>query len=149
MFSYCLQVAENDVPCNTEDSDVILDNGCLENRHSFLSFCQENHYQFDTLRRAKHSSMMILYHLHNSSETSVGTSCCICHQGIVLNQGWHCEICPAFGACDGCYQRKGGDCHIHKLSQHTSVVNSWSKNGQAQQRRHKLVWEISNVHLNF
>ncbi|PSS30567.1 Histone acetyltransferase [Actinidia chinensis var. chinensis] len=139
------QVAENDVSVITEDSDAILYNGYFENRHSLLSFCQENHYQFDTLRRAKHSSMMILYHLHNSSETSVGTSCCICHQSIVLNHGWHCEICPAFDACDGCYQRKGGDCHIHKLSKHTSVVSSRSKNGQAQQRKHKLFTQLMNV----
>lgn len=93
-------VVVKDVPVNTEDTDVIIDNGYFENRHSFFSFCQGNHYQFDTLRHVKHSSMMILYYLHNPTKQSVGTSCCICHQDIVVNQGWHCEICPRFDACD-------------------------------------------------
>ncbi|XAR51564.1 Histone acetyltransferase [Bertholletia excelsa] len=139
------QVTVNDVTVDTDDKDVVLDNSYFENRHSFLSFCQVNHYQFDSLRRAKHSSMMILYHLHNLSEPTLGTTCYICHRDIVANQGWHCEICPGFNACDGCYQRKGSDCHNHKLSQRLSVVNWGSKKGRSQQQKHNRVRELLNL----
>ncbi|KAF3341638.1 histone acetyltransferase HAC1-like isoform X2 [Carex littledalei] len=52
------------VPSDTRDKDDILESEFLATRKSFLSLCQGNHYQYDTLRRAKHSSMMVLYHLH-------------------------------------------------------------------------------------
>jgi E1A/CREB-binding protein len=49
----------------TEDPDPEVTNEHFDTRQAFLSLCQGNHYQFDQLRRAKHSSMMVLYHLHN------------------------------------------------------------------------------------
>jgi len=54
---------------------------------AFLSLCQGNHYQFDSLRRAKHSSMMVLYHLHNPTvSAALLWSCCAC-------SGWGVMLC--------------------------------------------------------
>ncbi|KAM3224549.1 hypothetical protein ACQJBY_057748 [Aegilops geniculata] len=53
------------VPEETQDGDGIIESKFFDTRHAFLGLCQENHYQFDTLRRARHSSMMVLYRLHN------------------------------------------------------------------------------------
>ncbi|XP_058185603.1 histone acetyltransferase HAC1-like [Rhododendron vialii] len=66
------QVA-NQVPPDTKDADAILEDNYFNDRRSFLKFCQENYYVFDTVRRAKHSSMMMLYHLvsTNVERTSV------------------------------------------------------------------------------
>jgi hypothetical protein len=44
---------------DTEDIDDILENAHFDTRQNFLQLCQGNHYQFDQLRRAKHTSMMV------------------------------------------------------------------------------------------
>lgn len=112
------QVTVNDIPIDTAESDVILDNDIFENRHSFLSFCQGNHYQFNTLRRAKHSSMMILYDLHKQMPFTMVTTCSICFRDIMIGAGWHCESCPSFDICITCYHKSGKGCHNHKLVRH-------------------------------
>ena len=40
----------------------------FDTRDGFLRLCREQHYQFDQLRRAKHSTMMLLEHVHSSLE---------------------------------------------------------------------------------
>jgi E1A/CREB-binding protein len=47
------------------DPDEVTENELCDNRQSFLNACQANHFQFDQLRRAKHSSTMLCYNLHN------------------------------------------------------------------------------------
>ena len=53
----------------------------------FLSLCQGNHYQFDSMRRAKHSSMMVLYHLHNPEAPAFATTCNKCQVEIEPGAG--------------------------------------------------------------
>ncbi|XP_022847823.1 histone acetyltransferase HAC1-like isoform X2 [Olea europaea var. sylvestris] len=105
-----------DVPVDTKDRDEILESEFFDTRQAFLSLCQGNHYQYDTLRRAKHSSMMILYHLHNPTAPAFVTTCYVCHLDIEAGQGWHCEMCPDYDICNSCYQKDGGVDHPHKLT---------------------------------
>ena len=64
--------------------------------------CQGNNYQFDTLRRAKHSSMMILWHLHNPSIPAYAHVCNVCETDISCSNRHHCEDCCDFDICDAC-----------------------------------------------
>ena len=123
----------DDIPFDTKENEIILDNGLFENRHNFLSYCQKNQFQFDTLRRAKYSSMMILYHLRNPTLLTVGTTCSICCKHNVFQQSWKCEICPEFTVCSACYKERGANCHPHKLSQTSSTAVCLSGNQELKQ----------------
>ncbi|XP_038973519.1 probable histone acetyltransferase HAC-like 1 isoform X2 [Phoenix dactylifera] len=125
----------NDVPLDTKDKDEILESEFFDTRQAFLSLCQGNHYQYDTLRRAKHSSMMVLYHLHNPTAPAFVTTCNVCHHDIEAGQGWRCEICPDFDVCNTCYQKEVGIDHPHKLTNHPSMVDQNAQNKEARQQR--------------
>ncbi|KAL7549416.1 hypothetical protein ACHAWF_012686 [Thalassiosira exigua] len=49
---------------DTKDHDALIEQECIDTRLQFLNFCQRSHYQFDSLRRAKYTTMMLLAHLH-------------------------------------------------------------------------------------
>ncbi|KAF2312942.1 hypothetical protein GH714_000898 [Hevea brasiliensis] len=124
-----------DVPADTKDKDEILESEFFDTRQAFLSLCQGNHYQYDTLRRAKHSSMMVLYHLHNPTAPAFVTTCNICHLDIETGQGWRCEVCPDYDVCNACYQKDGGIDHPHKLTNHPSMADRDAQNKEARQLR--------------
>ncbi len=89
---------------------------------SFLDLCQgNNHYQFDTIRRAKHSSMMVLYHLHNPEEPTVSTNCNVCRVELEAGSGFRCTVCSDFDICAACKERTG---HPHPLT-----VRGWTGAG--------------------
>ncbi|KAC9722389.1 hypothetical protein E3N88_45342 [Mikania micrantha] len=106
----------NDVPTDTKDRDEILESEFFDTRQAFLNLCQGNHYQYDTLRRAKHSSMMALYHLHNPTAPAFVINCIICRLDIETGQD------------------RGID-HPHKLTHHPSIAERDAQNKEARQLR--------------
>lgn len=52
------------------DPDASLNCDLMDGRDAFLTLAREKHYEFSTLRRAKYSSMALLYELHNSKLTN-------------------------------------------------------------------------------
>uniref|UniRef100_A0A7N0TWK9 histone acetyltransferase n=1 Tax=Kalanchoe fedtschenkoi TaxID=63787 RepID=A0A7N0TWK9_KALFE len=128
---YRVEIA--DVPVDTKDKDEILESEFFDTRQAFLSLCQGNHYQYDTLRRAKHSSMMVLYHLHNPTAPAFVTTCNVCLLDIEAGQGWRCEICPEYDVCNSCYQK--GVVHQHALTNYPSNAERDAQNQEARQQR--------------
>lgn len=98
----------------TDDGDPTMESKYFDSRIDFLKHCQDNQFQFDTLRRAKHSTMMILYYLHNST-------CSACHRAVDQCLVWRCLECLGCTFCDQCYKQNGQSLHSHELRQiHTS-----------------------------
>ncbi|WVZ61083.1 hypothetical protein U9M48_011009 [Paspalum notatum var. saurae] len=94
----------------TDDGDPTMESKYFDSRIDFLKHCQDNQFQFDTLRRAKHSTMMILYYLHNSA-------CSACHRTVDQCLVWRCLECLGRTFCDPCYKQNGESLHIHELRQ--------------------------------
>jgi len=101
-----------------DDLDDQIESDFFDTRQQFLNLCQGNHYQFDLLRRAKHTSMMVLYHVHNPDIPKFLTSCSMC--GLDINAGYRydCPDCPEFHLCHKCFvhcQVTRQNPHDHRL----------------------------------
>jgi len=57
--------------------------GVAEARHGLLEFSQYRNFQFDTVRRAKYSTAMMLFHLQHEDSVGVIPTCTYCQNDIV------------------------------------------------------------------
>jgi len=122
---------------DTRDVDEGMESEFFDTRQAFLNLCQGNHYQYDTLRRAKHSSMMVLYHLHNPTAPAFVVTCSVCQSDIEPRQGWRCDTCPDFDVCPKC---KPTCSHPHPLTAHSSQPD---RTAQSQEGRQQRLQEVS------
>eukprot|EP00605_Chrysophyceae_sp_TOSAG23-4_P000433 GSChrysophyteH1.ASY1.ANO1.490.1 assembled CDS len=101
---------------DTSDPDSNIDAPFVDSRHTFLEMCQFRHYEFSSLRRAKHSSMMLLYHLHNPYRSNTRPACVVC-RGVIRDIRWHCgDGCPDSDTCQDCYSTTEHCEPEHKLT---------------------------------
>jgi E1A/CREB-binding protein len=98
-----------------DDDEEELDCEFLNNRQAFLNLCQGNHYQFDHIRRAKHTSMMVLWHLHNRDAPKFVQQCATCSREILAGYRFHCPTCADFDQCQECYANPKVARHLHTL----------------------------------
>ncbi|CAM9662459.1 unnamed protein product [Sphacelaria rigidula] len=91
-----------------QDPDPPISRALVDARHTFLEMCQYRHYQFDTLRRAKHSSAMVLYHLHRPESRSLNPFCSRCHRPVRFVR-YHCGVCN-YDLCSACDEEVSTKC---------------------------------------
>jgi Histone acetylation protein/TAZ zinc finger/Zinc finger, ZZ type len=89
---------------DTVDEDTPVESEMFESRQQFLNYCQTNHCQFDELRRAKHSTMMVLFQLHNPLAPKFLQQCGVCYRDIMHGIRYHCNDCSNFDLCQDCYE---------------------------------------------
>lgn len=95
-FGRAIRVLDDD----TEEIDCEFFN----TRQAFLDLCRGNHYQFDELRRAKHTSMMVLWHLQNREAPKFVQQCFACNRELSSGVRHHCNVCADFDLCHECFQ---------------------------------------------
>jgi len=101
-----------------DDDAEEMDCEFLNTRQLFLELCQTNNYQYDQMRRAKHSSMMVLFHLHNRDAPKFVQQCAVCAREILSGYRFHCPTCADFDLCQDCFGKSERNIiqrHPHQL----------------------------------
>lgn len=73
------------------DPDALISNDLMDGRDAFLMMARDRHYEFSSLRRAKFSSMAMLYELHTQARDSFVYTCNSCHANV--DTRYHCSVC--------------------------------------------------------
>lgn len=89
---------------STIDEDQTFESDIIDNRQVFLNYCMGNHCQFDELRRAKHSTALLLFQLHNPLAPKFLQQCGACYFEIAHGVRYHCNDCANFDLCEDCYK---------------------------------------------
>lgn len=82
----------------------------MDGRDAFLTLAREKHYEFSSLRRAKFSTMAMLYELHNQGQDKFVYTCNSCKSHVETR--YHCTVCDDFDLCIQCNEKER---HPHKM----------------------------------
>lgn len=74
-----------------KDPDPFVTNDLMDGRDAFLLLAREKHYEFSSLRRAKFSTLAMVYELHTLGKDNFVYTCNSCKANIVTH--YHCNTC--------------------------------------------------------
>ena len=75
----------------TTDPDQLIGCDLMDGRDAFLTMSRERHWEFSSLRRAKYSTMAMLYELHNQTSDRFVYTCNHCRMHVETR--YHCREC--------------------------------------------------------
>ncbi|VDP35431.1 unnamed protein product [Schistosoma curassoni] len=93
-----------------KDPDPLINSELMECRGAFLEKAREKHLEFSSLRRAKYSTLVMLYELHNENRQPLMYTCNVC--SAQLETPWHCKQCIEYDLCPRCYETEN---HPHPM----------------------------------
>ena len=117
---------------DTRDIDEQLSSPYFNDREELLLHCQQKSYQFDQIRRAKHSTMMFLHHIFNPPSNRLCDEC-----KVTLEGAWYgCKQCPEFDLCEQCFRTQGSSHEPgHTLVRRQPSPNAFISLASKQRRR--------------
>lgn len=120
------------------DKDIV--NELMDGRDQFLTLCRDHNYEFSTPRRAKYSSMMMLYHLHTSEGGDPTYTCNRCQTSLsTMDFRFHCVGgCEDFDMCKDCHSTYGHEHEVRQEGLGMSNAGAISGGSTEAQRRETL-----------
>ncbi|CAF1375060.1 unnamed protein product [Rotaria sordida] len=99
------------------DINDLIECDLMDTTNAFLSFTSNKNYEFSSLRRAKFSTMAVLYELYTSTTDKCTYSCNKCRQQCDIR--YHCTVCEDFDLCEKCYNIQPN--HEHKMDKYNEL----------------------------
>ncbi|CAH2244092.1 jg5105, partial [Pararge aegeria aegeria] len=93
-----------------QDPDPLSNCDLMDGRDAFLTMARDRHYEFSSTRRARFSTLCMLYELHNQGQDKFVYTCNSCKSHVETR--YHCTVCDDFDLCCPCYDKEG---HPHKM----------------------------------
>ena len=78
-------------PHEIKDPDPLINCDLMDGRDAFLTLSRDKHYEFSSLRRAKFSTMGLLYELHTQAKDGFIYTCNDCKANVETR--YHCSVC--------------------------------------------------------
>lgn len=75
----------------TVDPDPPMSCDLMDGRDAFLTLSRDKHWEFSSLRRAKYSTMCMMFDLHNQGQDRFVYSCNLCKRHVETR--YHCSEC--------------------------------------------------------